>query len=175
MTELHPRAACPPLLNLRNTITPSTIKSPSDADVAASEESEIENDTVVDHALAHETTTDHPSGPSVASGSDGPDGHSERSPNHPVPEESSSTLSTPEPIVLKYGEFFEVDGNTVVINQIAVAAKFAEECQILFDDEIKSFRKYEASTGQFAPIKEATLKWVVAEFIRKAQGKLRQS
>jgi hypothetical protein len=71
-----------------------------------------------------------------------------------------------DPVVAEHGDFFVVHEQTIEINQIAVAAKFAEEGQIVFDHENQKFRKYDRLTGHFAVIKEAQVKWELAGFIK---------
>jgi len=76
--------------------------------------------------------------------------------------------SPEDPIVAEHGDYFIIkDDGTVEINEVAVDAKFATEYHVFYDGLIDSFRQYAPDTGHFPPIKEAALKWPLAEFLMK--------
>lgn len=95
-----------------------------------------------------------------------PDGHDGLV---PVPFESNAgnTMSV-DPIAATHGDYFVVQGDgNVVVNQVAVAAKFAHDMHIHYDEAVGCFRQYDARIGFFALAKEPQVKWALAEFLKR--------
>lgn len=105
-------------------------------------------------------------------GSDGSDAQFELPPSTAGEDMIDGGLTSPlDPVVAEHGDFFVAHEETVEINQIAVAAKFAEERQIVFDADNQEFRKYNPTTGHFAVVKEPQIKWELAGFIKNIAEK----
>ena len=98
-----------------------------------------------------------------SSSTNGPDG---------LPSTSSgkNTATDPptDPVVDEHGVYFFVqEDGRITINQVAVAAKFALDRQIYYDEDSGCFRQYDAKHGHFPPIKEPQVKWHLADFLKR--------
>jgi len=103
-----------------------------------------------------------------ANGPDGSDGGRELSSKS---EGAVPLEKTIDPLVEEYGALFTSDEKTTKANQIALAAKFSRDHQVLFDAEASSFLKYNATSGLWEDTKEPAIKVRLARFIKQEAEK----
>src|ERR1700677_1210865 len=82
---------------------------------------------------------------------------------------SEGAIKKVDPLVKEYGPLFVIDEKAAQPNQMAIAAKFASDYQVLFDPDIGSFVMYQNGSGRWEAIKDAKVKISLAKFV-KAQA-----
>jgi putative DNA primase/helicase len=72
-----------------------------------------------------------------------------------------------DPIIEEHGPLFFADERSIHGNQIAIAAKFARDCQICFDPEASAFTGYNTATGVWEPLREPDAKRLLSKFVKR--------
>ncbi len=80
---------------------------------------------------------------------------------------ADASVRAVDPLIDEYGPLFFVKDDNIYGNQLAIAAKFANDHQIRFDPEAGVFKGYSATIGAWAMRHDPDVKGLLAKFIKQ--------